>query len=129
MWRIRRRRASDFELLRLLALRFADGSALLENFAPLLALGLVLAYARWRTASLWLPIGMHAGWLTAKNILNGMVADETTGGTLLSAGMLQHFLLPVAAILGTGALAHYLTANPPHPDASRILKSPSGNGR
>jgi membrane protease YdiL (CAAX protease family) len=107
-----------FELLRLLALRFADGSALLENFAPLLALGLVLAYARWRTASLWLPIGMHAGWLTAKNILNGMVADETTGGTLLGTGMLQHFLLPLAAILGTGALAHYLTANPPHPDAS-----------
>lgn len=112
-------RGVGFEMLRLLALRFADGTALLENFAPLLALGLVLSYARWRTASLWLPIGMHAGWLTAKSILNGMVSVRTGSGPLLNAEIVQHFLLPVAAILVTGALAHYLTANPPHPDASR----------
>lgn len=105
-----------FEMLRLLALRFADGSALLENFAPLLALGLLLAYARWRTASLWLPIGMHTGWLTAKTLLAGM---SSAGSPFLRADLLQHFLLPLAAILGTGALAHYLTANPPHPDASQ----------
>jgi uncharacterized protein len=108
-----------FELLRLLALRFADGSALLENFAPLLALGLVLSYARWRTASLWLPIGMHAGWLMAKNIINGMGPVGKAGAAPLNAEMVQHFLLPLAAILATGALAHYLTANPPNPDASR----------
>jgi uncharacterized protein len=112
-------RGVGFEMLRLLALRFADGAALLETFLPLLALGLVLSYARWRTASLWLPIGMHAGWLTAKNILNGMVAVDSGTGPLLSAEVVQHFLLPVAAILITGALAHYLTANPAHPDASR----------
>jgi uncharacterized protein len=105
--------------LRLLALRFADGTALLETFAPLLALGLVLSYARWRTASLWLPIGMHAGWLAAKSILNGMVAVGSGSSPLMSAEVVQHFLLPVAAILITGALAHYLTANPPPPDASR----------
>jgi membrane protease YdiL (CAAX protease family) len=112
-------RGVGFEMLRLLALRFADGTALLGTFAPLLVLGLVLSYARWRTASLWLPIGIHAGWLTAKNILNGMVAIGTNSPSLLSADVLQHFLLPVAAILITGALAHYLTANPPQPDASR----------
>jgi membrane protease YdiL (CAAX protease family) len=110
--------AVGFALLRLLALRFGEGSAILETFAPLLALGFMLAYARWRTASLWLPIGMHAGWLCAKNILNGMVAVETGGVLFLSAEMVQHFLLPLAAIVGTGALAHYLTAHPPNPDAS-----------
>jgi uncharacterized protein len=112
-------RGVGVEMLRLLALRFADGTALLGTFAPLLALGLVLSYARWRTASLWLPIGMHAGWLTAKSILNGMVAVGPTRDPMLNADVVQHFLLPVAAILITGALAHCLTANPSQPDASR----------
>jgi membrane protease YdiL (CAAX protease family) len=112
-------RGVGFDMVRMLALRFADGPALLENFAPLLALGLVLAYARWRTASLWLPIGMHVGWLTAKSILNGMVSVGSASAPLIGADLVQHFLLPLAAILGTGALAHYLTANPPNPDASR----------
>jgi membrane protease YdiL (CAAX protease family) len=112
-------RGAGFEMVRLLALRFADGPALLENFAPLLALGLVLAYARWRTASLWLPIGMHIGWLTAKSILNGMVSVGSASAPMIGADLVQHFLLPLAAIFGTGALAHYLTANPPNPDASQ----------
>jgi membrane protease YdiL (CAAX protease family) len=112
-------RGAGFELLRLLALRFADGSAVLANFVPLLALGLVLAYARWRTASLWLPIGMHAGWLTAKALLDGMSASSTAGGSFLHAQMVQHLLLPLAALIGTAALAHYLTANSANPDATR----------
>lgn len=110
---------AGFEGLRMLALRFADGPALLQNFAPVLALGLVLAYARWRTASLWLPIGMHTGWLTAKNILDGMVPVQASGSSLVGSQWVQHFILPLAALIATGTLAHFLTANPTHPDASR----------
>jgi len=112
-------RGAGFELLRLLALRFADGSLVLANFVPLLALGLVLAYARWRTASLWLPIGMHAGWMTAKALLAGMSAAGNAGGPFLPADMVQHLLLPLTALFGTAALAHFLTANPANPDATR----------
>ncbi len=57
---------TGFEMLRLLAGRFADWRCVCGHFLPLLALGGVLAYARWRTASLWLPVGLHTGWLFAR---------------------------------------------------------------
>lgn len=97
-----------FELLRLLAIRFADGRSVLESFAPLLALGCVLAYARWRTASLWLPVGLHAGWLFSKSLLEKLSA----AGPVVSENPLQQGLIPMAAILMAGVLAHFLTANP-----------------
>jgi uncharacterized protein len=69
-----------FELLGLLARRFGDGSVLMENFVPLVALGAVLAYARWRTASLWLPAGLHAGWCFAQSLLT-QLGDRHRGGS------------------------------------------------
>jgi uncharacterized protein len=110
---------AGFEMLRLMAHRFADGPELLKSFVPMLVLGLVLGYARWRTASLWLPLGMHAGWLSAKKILNGLIVTDPEGLTVAHAGLLQHMILPLAALVATGALAHFLTDNPLHPDAPR----------
>jgi membrane protease YdiL (CAAX protease family) len=102
-----------FELLRLLAVRFADGRSVLESFAPLLALGGVLAYARWRTASLWLPVGLHAGWLFAKGLLAKLsTAAAGAAASAFSGSMLQQGLVPLVAILMAGVLAHFLTANP-----------------
>jgi membrane protease YdiL (CAAX protease family) len=108
-----------FEMLRLLGQRFADGSEILQSFVPFLALGLVLAYARWRTASLWLPIGMHAGWLTAKKILSGMIAVNPGALPADGVSLVQHMILPLVALAITGLLAHYMTENPKHPDAPR----------
>ncbi len=45
------------------AAQFARPSFLLAEFAVLFAIGLVLGYARMKTASLWLGIGLHAGWV------------------------------------------------------------------
>jgi membrane protease YdiL (CAAX protease family) len=97
-----------FELLRLMAARFGDGRSVLQSFTPLLALGGVLAYARWRTASLWLPVGLHAGWLFSKSLL----AKLSVAGPVVSGNLPQQGLAPLAAILLAGVLAHFLTANP-----------------
>lgn len=43
--------------------QFARPGFLLAEFAVLLAIGLVLGYARMKTGSLWLGIGLHAGWV------------------------------------------------------------------
>ncbi|MDP3851932.1 MAG: CPBP family intramembrane metalloprotease [Luteolibacter sp.] len=99
---------AGFELLRVMASRFADWRSVLGFFAPLLALGVVLAYARWRTASLWLPVGLHAGWWFAKNLLAGV--SMAAAGSDVSGNLLQHGLIPLFAILIAGVLAHYLTA-------------------
>ncbi len=47
---------------------FADWKIFLREFMPTLLLGGLLGYARWRTASLMLPIGIHAGWLFASSV-------------------------------------------------------------
>ena len=43
--------------------QFANPSFLLAEFAVLLSIGLVLGYTRMKTGSLWLGIGLHAGWV------------------------------------------------------------------
>ena len=107
---------TGFELLGKLAASFADWRRLLGAFVPLLALGGVLAYARWRTKSLWLPIGLHTGWLFSKGMLAKL--SSAAGAPLLSGGLLQQGLVPLIAILLAGILAHWLTAN--HTDESAI---------
>lgn len=43
--------------------QFGDPAFLAAEFAVLLAVGLVLGYARMKTGALWLGIGLHAGWV------------------------------------------------------------------
>lgn len=43
--------------------QFGDLSFLLSEFAVLFAIGIVLGYTRMKTGSLWLGIGLHAGWV------------------------------------------------------------------
>ncbi len=103
---------TGFELLGLIAARFADWRAMLGGFAPLLALGAVLAYARWRTASLWLPVGLHTGWLTAKAILAKLSVSSAVSESALTGHMLQQGLVPLLAIVLAGLLAHHITFSP-----------------
>jgi membrane protease YdiL (CAAX protease family) len=105
---------TGFEMLRLLAGRLADWRCVCGHFLPLLALGGVLAYARWRTASLWLPVGMHTGWLFARAM--GCLFAAVTGvpGThrpVLAGTLFQHGLISLGAILVAGVLVHYFTVN------------------
>lgn len=105
---------TGFDLLGLSARRFADWRSICGDFAPLLALGAVLAYARWRTASLWLPIGLHTGWLAAKAILASLSQARGAGEVVLSGALLQQGLIPLAAIVLAGFLAHHITFDPEH---------------
>lgn len=104
-----------FELLRKVAGSFSDWQMVCGNIIPLLALGGVLAYARWRTASLWLPVGLHTGWLFSKALLGKLTATSVTAdtnGPIVLAGLLQQGVVPLTGILLAGVLAHYLTENP-----------------
>jgi membrane protease YdiL (CAAX protease family) len=46
--------------------QFRQPALLLGGFTTLLVVGLILGYVRDRTRSLWMPIGLHAGWVIAK---------------------------------------------------------------
>jgi membrane protease YdiL (CAAX protease family) len=97
-----------FELLRQIANRFFSLPGALASFAPLLAFGVVLAHARWRTASLWLPIGLHGGWMFVNTLL-GSVTLSRSSLWVVSGDSLRQGLIPLLGILLAGLLADYLT--------------------
>lgn len=52
--------------------QFGDLYFLLSEFAVLFAIGVVLGYTREATRSLWLGIGLHAGWVFGVKMLSPM---------------------------------------------------------
>jgi membrane protease YdiL (CAAX protease family) len=56
--------------------QFANPMLVVAGFATLFLIGLILADARLRTRSLWLPIGLHAGWVFASGAFNKIAHRE-----------------------------------------------------
>lgn len=52
--------------------QLSDPTFFVAEFLVLLAIGLVLGYTRWKTGSLWLGIGLHAGWVMGVKILSAL---------------------------------------------------------
>src|SRR5205085_2932966 len=50
--------------------QFADPILVAAGFTTLFLIGLILADARLQTRSLWLSIGLHAGWIFASGAFN-----------------------------------------------------------
>jgi membrane protease YdiL (CAAX protease family) len=50
--------------------QFADPVLLVAGFLTLFAIGCILADARIQTRSLWLPIGLHAGWIFTNGLFS-----------------------------------------------------------
>ena len=56
--------------------QFAEPMLVLAGFTTLFLIGVILAHARLRTRSLWLPIGLHAGWIFASGAFNKIAHRE-----------------------------------------------------
>lgn len=98
---------SGFRVLGRVFSGLSHNSHLLAEFATLMMLGLVLAFARQRTRSLWLPIGLHVGWVFGFKIYQ---AVTERGPQKLQAGIwvgdtIKEGLLPLIVILATGVFA------------------------
>ena len=101
-----------FELIGKLAMRFGDWHALLADFSVLLMLGMLLAYARWRTASLWLPCGLQAGWIFAEWVFGRFtmtVERPDMVAKLLSGESLQQGVIPLVGVIFTFMLIYFFT--------------------
>ena len=97
------------------AMRFADGIPagwlLFFGVASLFVAGWILGSAAFATRSLWLPIGLHAGWVFAQqtsNLFLQPAAASAVGlpwlGPNLVSGAVPTGLLPLGALLITGLL-------------------------
>ncbi|MBC8127935.1 MAG: CPBP family intramembrane metalloprotease [Gloeobacteraceae cyanobacterium ES-bin-144] len=105
---------AGFELLRMAVWHFCEWRTFFGEFIPIMILGGVLAYARWRTASLWLPIGLHAGWIFAKSVLAQLSSVPGINPDILSGKLIQQGFVPLIAIVLAGILTHCITANHGH---------------
>ena len=56
--------------------QFSDPLLLAAGFLTLFAIGCILADARLQTQSLWLPIGLHAGWIFASGTFSKVAHRE-----------------------------------------------------
>lgn len=83
--------------------QFAQPILVLAGFTTLFLIGLILADARLRTRSLWLAIGLHAGWIFASGAFNKIARREISALPWLG-NSLQVGLVPLGLGLVTWML-------------------------
>ena len=91
---------SGFELLGSTLGHFTHPQFFVTDFATLALLGLVLAWCRTRTFSLWMPIGLHAGLVFALKCFS-MTSDLNPASPLhpwFIGGDLKSGILPLVAL-------------------------------
>ena len=105
---------AGFDLLGEILLRFANPLFFVTDFASLLVVGLILAWARVRTGALWFAIGLHAGWIMAYigfNLYHKSVADHFLRpwavGDSLRSGVLPLLTLGITAVICHFALRRF----------------------
>jgi membrane protease YdiL (CAAX protease family) len=83
--------------------QFADPMLLAAGFLTLFAIGCILADARLQTSSLWLPIGLHAGWIFANGTFSKAAHRETLALPWLGKDLLVG-IVPLILALASWAL-------------------------
>nr|MCU0781862.1 CPBP family intramembrane metalloprotease [Akkermansiaceae bacterium] len=78
------------------------------DFLTLFALGMALAHARLHSGSLWLPMGMHCGWVLVFKLYHGLHVRLADGAVspLFVGNDLRSGILPLAIILVTSLACH-----------------------
>ena len=106
--------SSGFAMTAEIFRRIAQPALFISEFLTLFAIGLLLALARTRTASLWLPLGLHAGWIFINTLYMGTTLTTKAlkrGDFSLGSGpsaipligsQLKIGLLPLAVLLLSG---------------------------
>ena len=83
--------------------QFGEPMLVLAGFTTLFVIGLILADARLLTRSLWMPIGLHAGWILASSVFAKVARRELLALPRLGKNMLIG-LVPLAVCLVSWAL-------------------------
>ncbi|MGC6426665.1 MAG: CPBP family intramembrane glutamic endopeptidase [Akkermansiaceae bacterium] len=103
---------AGFEMLRLIAERFLEPQLVLYEFVSLFIVGLILAYARYGTASLWLPIGLHTGWVFSLKMFNRLTErrpDLPSKFDVYMGHKITEGILPIVTLsITAGIIAIYI---------------------
>ena len=95
--------------------QFADPMMVFGSFTTLFLLGWILADARLRTRSLFLPIGLHSGWIFVAGVVGKMTKRETIILPWLGSNLLTGLLPLVLGLITWALMVGWLRyANRPH---------------
>jgi len=100
---------SGFEMLGLIGAQLMKPQAMLYEFTTLLLVGLILGHARYGTASLWLPIGLHAGWIFSFKVFKKLcerTPDLPEKYDIYIGETLTQGLIPLLALLLTWGILY-----------------------
>lgn len=84
--------------------QFADPVLLAAGFLTLFVIGCILADARLRTRSLWLPIGLHAGWIFANGTFSKAAHREALALPWIGKNLLVGIVPLMIALASWGLL-------------------------
>jgi len=113
--------SAGFELLGLTLQNYLNPQFIAAELLTLFVVGMALGWARLRTDSLWLPIGMHAGWIfgfKSFNLLHVATLENGLGNFWIGA-TLRSGLLPLLVLLLTWLLLALLIHRLPRGNARR----------
>lgn len=79
--------------------KFLHPSEFFGIFLTLFAVGMVLVYAKYRTSYLWLPIGLHAGWVFCMKCYTSLLTSTGKAPLLLFGKDVREGLLPLTFVL------------------------------
>lgn len=98
---------AGFEMLGLIGLKFLNPASFFGVFLTLFAVGAILAYARHKTGSLWLAIGLHAGWVFSLKAFNKLTDSTGKAPEILFNENITDGLFPLITLLLTGVAVHF----------------------
>lgn len=103
---------AGFEMLILVSRNFLESQAVIHTFIGLFFMGLILGAARVATAALWLPFGLHAGWIFCATLFATLAnrrANFPDDFHFYMGKELTQGIVPIATLIMTGiVLALYL---------------------
>ncbi|MEA3188004.1 MAG: protease family protein [Chthoniobacter sp.] len=103
---------SGFALVPQAFWQFEQPGLLFGGFTTIFIVGLILGYARCRTRSLWMPIGLHAGWIFGKMSFSKITKRTAEAWPWFGSDMLVGFG-PVLILLATGLVVWFWLRDEP----------------
>lgn len=88
--------------------QFTEPMLVVAGFTTLFLIGVILAYARLRTMSLWLSIGLHAGWIFANGAFNKIAHREIVTLPWLGKNLLIGVVPLCVCLVSFGLLGGWL---------------------
>lgn len=93
---------AGFRLLAQIGERFIHPEDFIGVFLTLFVVGVVLAIARYKTGYLWMPIGLHAGWVFTLKVYQSLTNNTGTANPVFYGNDIREGLLPLVFVGLTG---------------------------